>query len=208
MKAQAFLLLVVPVFLLAEDLWKDHNPYAGQTGLFPGAVLRLVVHEPVLVEYDYEDTSDTKATIKIVPDKKAADFLSDASSDQSQVGARKAKVRAKTALRLELAVLVQSVDGELATIRGQKNLIFENGRARQLFSVSGKVHRRDVAADRRIRSAQVADLELLVSGAPLPFQAGLTMKQGEDGQPSAELSKEEKERILLEHLNRILGGLK
>ncbi|MBE7438067.1 MAG: flagellar basal body L-ring protein FlgH [Spirochaetales bacterium] len=208
MSGKLLLLLAVPAFLLAEDLWKDHNPYAGQTGLLPGAVLRLVVHEPVLVEYEYEETADSKATIKIVPDKKVADFLSDASSDQSQVGSRKAKVRAKTALRLELAVIVRSVDGELATISGQKSLIYENGRAQQLFSVSGKVHRRDVSGDRTIRSAQVADLELLVSGAPLPFQAGLTMKQGDDGQPRAELSREEKERILLEHLNRILGGLK
>jgi flagellar L-ring protein precursor FlgH len=205
--AIAFLALLLERGLRAEDLWKDHNPYAAESALGAGSVLRLAIDEPVIVEYEYEENIDTKGTIKMSPDKSFADFLKDSSSDQSRIDSRKTKVRAKTQLKLDLAVVVTGFSGDLAQISGQKTLVYENGRSRQTINVKGQIHRKDVTGERLIQSANVANLELVLAGAPLPLSAGIGMKRDSEGRAKAELSQEEKEKLLLDYINRVLGGL-
>ena len=206
----AGVVLTAACAVYAEDLWKDHNPYSTTGQIVSGTVLKLVVEAPMIVEYEYERKSDDKATIKIVPDQGLTDFLPAANSDSSINGAEKIVLKVKSRLNLRMAVSVQGEpQGDTIQIAGTRLIGYGNDRARQQIQVSGRINRRHVSQEMMVHSDQVADLVIVIQGAPVEQNAGIQMKQtteaGGTPQPSAELSNEEKQRLLLEHLNRILG---
>ncbi len=194
----------------AKDLWEDHNPYSTTGQVVAGTVLKLQVEAPVIIEYEYERKTDEKATIKITPDPKITDFLPAANSEKTINGSEKLVLKAKSRLVLNMAVTVQGDGtGKTLQITGTRQIGYENDRARQLIQVTGRVNRADIRQDLTVHSDQVADLVILITGAPVPQNAGIQMKQkpeaGGQPQPAAELSNEEKQKLLLDHLNRILG---
>ena len=73
------------------------------------------------------------------------------------------------------------------------------------------MHVGDIKSGRRVHSNDVPDFQVLVNGSPIPQNKDLPLKQvpgeepGDPPQPSAELSDREREQLLLEYLNRILG---
>ncbi len=201
---------LLAVGLYGEDLWRDHNPYSSVSTLAAGSILKMDVDEPVLIEYDYDATSDEKAQIKLVPDKGITDFLPAANEDRSFNNQSRIRIRSKGRVKFQMAVTVAGVQGESIELRGARQLVYENGRARQEFQISGRVNRRDIASDRTVHSRSVADLQILLRGSPIPQTRNIPLRQipGAPGQPartSAELSDQDKQQILLEYLNRILG---
>jgi len=196
--------------LSGEDLWVDHNPYSSAGSIRTGTILKLVVEEPIKAEYEYNRKLDENATIKITPDKSITDFLPPADTDKSITGKDKVKIKAKGLLSFRMAVTVTAKnEGGTLKIRGGRSIAYESGRARQRITVSGSVNRQDVSANRIVHSSEVADLAIVIVGSPIPQTDNIRMKQipGSGGtmQPKAELSEEEKQRLLLDYLNRLLG---
>lgn len=207
----------------AKDLWEDHNPYSTTGQIGAGTVLKLVVEAPVIVEYEYERKSDDKATIKITPDQGITDFLPAANSDKAISGAEKIILKAKSRLNLRLAVTVQGdATADTLQISGSRVIGYENDRARQQIQITGRINRRDVTQDMTVHSDQVADLVIVITGAPIPQTADIALKAQPDAaaaaaaaeeaglpsKPGAQLSEEDKQRLLLEYINRILGESK
>lgn len=210
LKAALLFIPIAALSLQADDLWIDHNPYSSVSSMQAGTVLKLSVDEPVLVEYEYEGNGQETATIKLTPDKNITEFLPAASEDRSIAINNRLRIRSHGRVKFNMAVSIQTVEGETLVIRGARQISYENGRARQDFQITGRVSRRDVSTDRTIRSNDVAELQIVMRGSPIPQNRNLPMKQipGENGQParpSATLTDQEKQQILLEYLNRILG---
>ncbi len=207
----AFVLFLIPLLLQAEDLWVDQNPYVSRSFVKEGVVLKLLVDEPVRMEYSYENTGDHSTTIKLVPDKKITDFLPEVSVDNSRTKKSQKKIRTRGSLKFRMAVTVTSRNENTVEFTGNRTVAQEQGDQQMVVRVTGKVNLQDITRKGELRSADVADLALLVRGAPVPPDAGIQMKQtpgaepGEPATPSASLSEEEKQRLLLEYLNRILG---
>ena len=198
--------------LWGADLWVDHDPYSPFTGLRGGVILKLHIDEPVLIEYEYSMQDDDKAVVKMVPDKKISEVLPPADINKSIQTTKKLKIEAKSRLKMKMAVTVRSVQGDgVVEFQGTKVLAYENGKGRQQFQIFGRVNRDDINSKRIIKSNDVADLQVTITGAPIKINKNFPMKTlpglnpGDPPRPSAELSDAEKQRLLLEYLNRILG---
>ncbi len=197
--------------LAAADLWEDHNPYSEFGPVQAGTVLKLSVDEPFDILYEYEQDRDDRTTIKMKPDAKVTPFLPAADSDKSSTGKGRIRVRARSRLRFQVAVAVTATaPGETVNFTGRRVLAYEAGRAVQQLEVRGSVHRGDISAKRQVRSNDTANLEVVIRGAPVRGNRELPMKTkpGEPGQPpvpTAEMTEQEKQQLLLEYLNRILG---
>ncbi len=210
--------IVVSVFLLpfaltSQSLWQDHNPYSSAAArIGPGVILKLRVSEPVRIVYDYENSTDENIEVKLVPDRNITDFLTAAESNRSIVKRFSNRVNSRGRINFSMAVRVEALlEGDAIAFSGTKLLIQENQISRQQIEVAGQIHREDIKPGRMIDSAHVADLQIVFTGAPIPRSRNLPLKE-EAGEtpdapprPSAELSEREKQEILLEYLNRLLG---
>lgn len=216
LKSSRIPLALLPLLALsvvkADNLWIDHNPYHPLAQIAQGAVLKLIVDEPVLVEYEYEKAGDEKGVIKMVPDKSVTDFLPAFSSEKTVTANGKVRIRSKGRVKFRTGVSVQAspVNGVLR-FTARRRIAYEEGRARQEIAISGSVSVNDVSSDRTIKSEDVADLEISVTGFPVPQRKDIQLKtlpaEGENEPPleKAELSEGERQRLLLEYLNRVLG---
>ncbi|MBX7057107.1 MAG: flagellar basal body L-ring protein FlgH [Leptospirales bacterium] len=203
--------LLAATVLGAQSLWRDQNPYNPRQDIRDGVVLRLVVDEPIILDYEYENTSDQNVVIKLNPDQKLFEFLPPADSNQSITNKRTNRVRARSRLSFRIAVQAQGDPSNgVVSFVGRKLLAYENGRSRQELQISGRVHVNDIHNGRMVHSNDVAELQIVMAGAPVPQSQELPLKQAEaaNGQPpgpSAQINEQERARLLLDHLNRILG---
>ncbi len=197
----------------AEDLWINHNPYAIEASLVPGSILKLHIDEAVQIEYQYGNLGDEATSVKMVPDKAITDFLPGVSVERSINQKHKKDLRSRGRIKLPMAIRVTQIhnDGSV-DFTGRKLVAHENGDTRLDVRVTGSVNRADIGIDRSISSAAVADLTLQITGFPVEKNLGLPMKQIPSTDPdkpgttpSAKLTEEEKQQILLDYLNRVLG---
>lgn len=204
-------LALAPRIVIGQNLWRDHNPYGAHQNLRQGTILKLEVDEPVQIRYEYENTTDEDVVIKIVPDQKLTE-LPPTDNTKSITTKKTSNLKSWSRLRFNMAVTVQAdVENDTVTFTGTKLIAQEDGRTRQLIRVSGRVNTGDIKAGRRVHSNEVADFQILVNGSAIPQTKDLPLKQvpgdepGDPPQPSAEMSDREREQLLLEYLNRILG---
>lgn len=200
-----------PAILLAEDLFNGKNPYVQSDEIRVGEILKLVVDEPLVVEYEYEGSRDDHGVIKLAPDKQLFAFLPGATDERSFNDNVRGKIRSRVRLRLNLAVRIAGIENGVARFDGGRRLGYEQGRMEQQMTATGAISLADIAKDRTILSRHVADLNLVVKGRPAERRENLQLKQqppfheGELPQIKADMSDAEKQRALLQYLNRLLG---
>ncbi|MDH5655058.1 MAG: flagellar basal body L-ring protein FlgH [Spirochaetia bacterium] len=208
------LIFIFPVFfsLNGEDIWIDHNPYHPLASIPEGSIIKIFVDEPVVVEYEYEGNSGENVTIKMTPDKDLMNFLPKANVEKSITSENKVRIRARGRVRFRAAVtVVGNVENGVIRFQGRKTVGSEEGRAEQVITISGRVSVDDVTSSRTIKSSDVADLVVQVKGLPVAKKKNIEMKTEQPEDPnepakkSAKISDDEKQQLLLEYLNRILG---
>jgi len=198
-------------YAFAEDLWTDHNPYSAQRGIVVGSILKLIVDEPMNIEYDFDEKHDSLTVIKLNPDKTVLPVLPPVTDDRSSQKKTGVKLKSKDKLSFRMAVRVTAIDNENIVFQGQRRIASEEGVAVREYSVSGIVSLEDVKKNKVIRSRDVSDLNLTLRGGPTISSAGITMKEKPSADPAkpaipaAELSEEEKAKLLLDYLNKYIG---
>lgn len=210
---KAFILLLSLLsgsFVYGQSIWVDRNPYSRQASIGEGSILKLRIDEPVIVEYEYQNTGDEQLNVSMKPDRELTGFLPNYSTEKSISKEHTKTIRSRGNIKLNMAVTVLGVDDNgVVRFQGVKSLAQEREDSRIDVRVSGRVQAEDIQGDRRIESVNVADLNLSIAGLPIAQDRGLPMKSEEtpDGQvvPSASLSDAEKEQLLLEYINRMLG---
>ena len=217
--------LAVLIFVIgigAQSLWRDHNPYSLGTNLRQGTVLKLSIDEPVVIAYEYTNLADENIDINLIPDRGLTGFLPPANA-KNNISKRFAnRLNSRSHIHLHMAVTLES-DPENDSVRftGRKALVHEDNISRQQIQVSGSIHIEDIESGRRIHSRDVANLEIVVLGAPVPRSKELPLikeekeeqpeggseeaPQQKDKPPAAQLSEEQKQQLLWEYINRILG---
>lgn len=197
--------------LQSENLWVDHNPYSSAASIRPGSILKVLIDEDLEIEYDYERVADERAKIVIVPDSGLLDFLPSVNDESSIGGHNRTKIRSRGRITFRMAVTVEEpAENGIVSFSGNRYLGHEEGRARHALVISGRVHTGDIDRNRNIHSENIADLQIIIEGAPIPQMENFPMQQvpGEnDEEPtiSAELTEAERQQILLEYINRIVG---
>ena len=204
--------LVALIPVVSEDVWVDHNPYHSLSGAAEGSIIKILVDEPVSVEYEYDGSSDEAATVKMTPDKDLMSFLPKANSEKSITEKDKIRIRARGRVRFRAAVsIVGKVENGVIQFQGSKTIGVEADKAQQVITISGRVNADDIASDRTIKSSDVANLVIHIKGLPVAGTKNITMKTEESTDPnapqkkSAKLSDDEKQQLLLNYLNRVLG---
>ncbi len=195
------------------SLWQDHNPYI--SAVRSGDILEILVDENLVTDVDSKWERSDKLELKLYPDTKNLPFLN--SSEQSRADNRNNKVRykLKDGLSFRIAGIVGEArnDGRVYTLQATRNVRVD-GKPAQV-QLSALFDPRQVK-NRTVRSSQLAELAIvIVSEPPVVRNTTINLKPPRNPadttppQPvsTAELSEQEKQQILLRHLQQILGGL-
>ena len=178
------LTITIPLMILsAQSLWQDHNPYILGTNIRSGMVLKLEIDEPVQIIYDYENLTDEKIDLNLVPDRTITSFLPPAEFKRSIIKKYTNRLRSRSRIKLKMAVTVLSDPVQnIVTISGTKYLGQENNISRQQIEVNGKVHIEDIGSNRNIHSNHIADLRIVIIGAPVPRSRNFQLNQKQQEQ--------------------------
>jgi flagellar L-ring protein FlgH len=204
---------------MAQSLWLDSNPYTtGQQGMKVGAVLRVQLKEGIKADYTFESGKDETVSIKSAPDKKIVPEIMGYNFDRSIAAKSNGKEKSNSKILGSMAVQVIEIsETGILTVSGTREASFEKGKS--LLKLSGKVSPTDVRGN-TIPSDLVADLKLEYKAGPIAKDLNdpdVQMKPamapngkpviGPDGQPlqKAELSENEKQKIILKNIRKLLG---
>lgn len=206
-------------FLFSQSLWIDSNPYSiGQEGMKVGSVIRVVLKEGIKAEYTYEAAKDEGLTIKSAPDKKLVPEIMGYNTDRSIAAKNHGKEKSNSKILGAMAVQVIEITPEgMLIVSGTRETTYEKGKSS--LKLTGKVSPSDIRGN-SILSDYVADLKLEYKAAPIAKELtdpNVQLKPalapngkpiiGPDGEPlqKAELSENEKQKIILKNIRKMLG---
>ncbi|MBE8364307.1 flagellar basal body L-ring protein FlgH [Leptospira borgpetersenii serovar Balcanica] len=194
-----------------SSLWADKNPYSMRQNIKVGSPLYVKIKNGLQAEFELESNADETLTLKVMPDKKIIPDMPSYNSDRTITRKNKGKIKSLGKIKGNLTVLVTAVDPNtgLLSIRGQKMNVI-NGEENSLF-LSGTVSPEFVEKDSSIDADKIADLQVNFNGKIKRQEVippiALKTVTNPDGSTTtkAELSEEEKQRLILNQLNRLLG---
>ncbi|MDI7219099.1 flagellar basal body L-ring protein FlgH [Leptospira santarosai] len=194
-----------------SSLWTDKNPYSMRQNIKVGSPLYVKIKNGIQAEFELESNADETLTLKVMPDKKIVPDMPSYNSDRTITRKNKGKIKSLGKIKGNLTVLVTAVDPNtgLLTIRGQKMNVI-NGEENSLL-LSGTVSPEFVEKDSSVDADRIADLQVSFNGRIKPREVippiSLKTVTNPDGSVTtkAELSEEEKQRLILNQLNRLLG---
>ncbi|XDD52007.1 flagellar basal body L-ring protein FlgH [Leptospira sp. WS92.C1] len=214
-----YILLIFVIFtekgsgLKAQEssLWTDKNPYSVRQSIKVGSPLYIKIRNGLQAEFELESNTDETLTLKAMPDKKIIPDMPSYNNDRTITRKNKGKIKSVGKIKGNLTALVTAVDPNtgLLTIQGQKVSVI-NGEENSLV-LAGTVAPEFVEKDSSLDSDKVANLQITYSGKINPKQINppiaLKTVTNPDGSVTikAELSEEEKQRLILNQINRLLG---
>lgn len=213
-----FLVRLILVFLLfyfvaeifsQNSFWKDHNPY--RPGYSVGQLVEIEVTEKFAVDAEGTWENGQRLEFKLYPDTKNLPFLNNSEQSKNRKKNSKTKYKLRDNYRFMLTGILQAGTAPNMGIRAEKTINVDGKPARMLLTGiidPGKVKHG------RIKSSQIANMSLsITSEAPVSRPQNINLKPPADPnrpQPAinkAELSEQEKQQLLLQHLREILGGM-
>lgn len=194
-----------------SSLWTDKNPYSVRQSMKVGSTLYVKIRNGLQAEFELESNADETLTLKAMPDKKIIPDMPSYNNDRTITRKNKGKIKSIGKIKGNLTVLVTAIDPNtgLLNVQGQKVSVI-NGEENSLL-LSGTVSPEFVEKDLSIDSDKIANLQLNFNGKIKPQQVSppISIKTitNPDGSVTtkAELSEEEKQRLILNQLNRLLG---
>ncbi|EQA45488.1 flagellar L-ring protein FlgH [Leptospira broomii serovar Hurstbridge str. 5399] len=214
-KRLAVLLFSLGAFfaVAAQELsqWQDKNPYSRSQNIKVGTAVFVRLKEGFNAEFEIESTADENITIKAVPDKKIIPDNPSYNNDRSIVRKNKGKIKSLGKLKGNLTATVTAIDPAtgLLTLQGQRSSTY-NGEPSGVV-LTGRLSPEFLSKDNSVDADRIADLQIQFTGRiqPKDLQPPIALKTitNPDGSVTvkAELSDEEKQRFILEQLNRLLG---
>lgn len=199
--------------LEAQDgsLWTEKNPYSVRQNIKVGSAVYVKIRNGLQAEFELESNADETLTLKAMPDKKIVPDMPSYNSDRTITRKNKGKIKSVGKIRGNLTALVTGVDPNtgLLTIQGNKSSLI-NGEENSLTLV-GNVAPEFVDKDSSLDADKIANLRVSYNGRINPKEVvppiALKSVTNPDGSVTikAELSEEEKQRLILNQLNRLLG---
>ena len=206
-----FLFSFVSIF--SQSLWQERNYVIN--GVYSGGLLEVDINEAFLVEINSEWNTAQKANLNLVPDTKNLSFLTASQESKSYDKTAKAKYKIKDKYRFYIQAQVGEPVKGLYPITAKKSIIIDL-KPTQLI-LSGIIDPKHVKSG-QIQSRYISDFKLNIITEPsIPVDDSISLKQPKpedikdpNNPPAAkaELSEQEKQVILLKHLQGVLGLLK
>lgn len=204
------LAIIISIFLSqsahTKSLWKDKNIYSASENLQVGDILVLNIDDISQMNFNLTLNNKNSFSISSIPDTNITPFLPNVSSDKTIDRGDNINISGKGNLKISIASrITERLNDGKHRIAGFREYIFKDTTNR--FIVSGIIDQASVNG-RIIRSSDVADFRLEID----TFTKGSGMKikkqKLEEGKSTvAELSEEEKEKLIMDYLERMLNEL-
>jgi flagellar L-ring protein FlgH len=200
------LTLAISVTAFSATIWKERNIYKAGDDLKAGDVIVVRVDDISRMRFNMTMNSKSGGSISNNPDVNITGFLPKISSDKKTSTNDTTELSSKGDLAIDIAaqITAKNNDGTWA-IRGIKEYSF-NGVANR-FEVSGSVDSA-LLNGRMAKSSDVVNFRLLIATTKQGIAMNLQrppLKENET--PKAELTQEEKQKIILDYLNKMLSEL-
>jgi flagellar L-ring protein FlgH len=195
---------VIP--LLSASLWRDRNLYKAGESVKVGDVIVVRIDDVTNLTFTMNSNSRSSSDVSSNPDVNITGFLPKINADKKTTTQDRTELSSKGRLTVDIAaqLTARANDGTF-TIRGVKEYFF-NGVANR-FEVSGSVDPALING-RTVSSGDVVNFRLLIAASKQGINMDLKrdpLKPNET--PKAELTAEEKQKIILDYLNRMLNEL-
>jgi len=188
----------------AKTLWVDRNIYSSGANLRAGDVLIVEIRDMSRMNFNMSVSDDRSATVSSSPDVNITGFLPKVSSDRKLSGTDRVRFSGQGRISLSIAATIRNrAAGGLFRIAGSRTYAV-NGISNRI-TVTGLVNPSFVKG-RRIAAENVADLRMDISTT----KEGIAIrrpKPGKDEKASVELTEEEKQRIIIDYLQKMLREL-
>lgn len=197
-------LIAVPSF--GASLWREKSLYTAGQQLKTGDVIVIAVDDITRMRFTMNVNSKNSSNVSSTPDVNITGFLPKVSADSKTATADLTDLQGKGDLNIEIAAQVagQTADGKYQ-VQGVKEYVF-NGVSNR-FEVSGII---DPALmnGRSIRSTDVVNFRLGVSGTKEGLNLNIQRPALKpDETPKAELTNDEKQRLIIDYLTKMLSEL-
>ncbi len=190
----------------AETIWRDRNLFASGQNLAVGDIVIVNINDISKMKFAVSTNSDNTLTFIANPDRNITSFLPKASTDKRMTTKGATKVDGMGAFHVSIpASVAEKLQYDKFRIEGVREYSF-NGIANRL-TVTGVVDPSFVKG-RQIDSGDVANLRFAVVG--IREGAGVDIKRPalkENEKASTELSEDEKQKIIVDYLKKVLNEL-
>lgn len=205
MKRLAFILalMALPVWPGAKTIWKDGNPYGSSSDIPVGAVIVVSVSDISDMRFTFSTGNKIASNISSNPDMTITGFLPKVSANRKITNDDSTQFAGKQKLSFSIAVRVLNRAGNMLNVAGSKTYTFSG--VTNIVTVTGLVDPA-LMKGRAIDSNNVADFTLEIRGV----KQGINLQRPplkKDETASANLTEEEKQRIIIEYLKKMLGEL-
>lgn len=199
----AALVLFASAFAPAKSIWTDKNIYSSGENLKVGDIISVQVDDISQLRFTMALADSASFNLSSNPDANITGFLPKVNSERKVNNTDKTEVSGRGNLKIVIGSRITELLGDgTYRIAGARSYSF-NGAANQ-FAVSGII---DPAAvkGRTVHSRDVAEFRLDIRGVKEVPGVNITRPApGPDESATSALTEEEKQRIIVDYLNKML----
>ena len=196
----------------AESLWRDSNLFSSRKDVLAGDILKINFAYRNLVRYRNEmKAGDTENVTLGKPNMTTFSFLPSLENNTTYTRNNKLEFSNEREFSTSIAVTVESVGTNgIVRFRGGHTVVL-NGQSEQVL-LQGQVRGQDIGEGNSVRSTDIANLSFVWRGPQVERRQALgtndfvsATNAGGEAQPGSleEFTAEAKQRLLLQHLNRV-----
>ncbi|MCX8123285.1 MAG: flagellar basal body L-ring protein FlgH [Spirochaetes bacterium] len=199
----AIALVIVPS-LYADTIWRDKNIYTAQDTIKVGDIFTVAITDISQMRFTLTLANNDSFTVTSSPDGNITPFLPQVNANKKATKNNSTNLQHRGNIALYIAATVQQrLDNGNFRIAGTKTFSFSG--VTTVFNVAGIVNPAAIKGG-TINSSDIANLVLQIQGIKEGVQITRPpLKEGETA--SSALTEQEKQQIIIQYLQRILGEL-
>lgn len=209
-KVSLFTILILILFfgstLNSKTIWRDRNIYSSGGNLNVGDILVVNIDDISRLRFNITFNNDNSYNIISNPDSNITNFLPKISSDKKITTSDKTEFSGRGNLKITIASRITSIrdDGKF-NITGARE-----------YSLNGKINRfllsgiadPELIKGRTVLSRDISNFRLEIKGLQEPGAVNIQRPDpGQDKTADSTLTEAEKQRIIVDYLNKMLREL-
>lgn len=199
-----YIIITVLGFALnAKSIWRDKNLYSSEGDIAVGNVIVVSVNDISDMKFNYSVNDKSNSNVSSNPDMTITGFLPKVSANRKITNEDSTQFAGKGKMSLSVATRVLNKVGAMYGIAGSRTYTF-NG-VTNIITITGLVDP-SLVKGRTIDSNNVADFTLEIRGV----KQGINLQRPplkKDETANANLTEEEKQKIIIDYLKKMLGEL-
>ncbi|HRX16336.1 MAG TPA: flagellar basal body L-ring protein FlgH [Spirochaetota bacterium] len=205
MKKFFITLFFLTTVLSAQSLWRESNLYSPRANLVAGETIVVIIDDVSRMRYTLNVENSKSSSVNSVPDTSITAYLPPVNSNRNIKHNDGVKVESRGNLALRLAVTVNNrMDDGTYNVTGAKTYTFNGVSTR--MSITGRVHPSSITGG-AIRAEKVVNFALNISSATQGLGLNLQRTLEEDESATAEMTEEQKQRIITDYLQKMVDEL-